>query len=341
MISASPDLPSHPHAHQLSVWLMVAAASVFIMAVIGAITRLTESGLSMVEWTPLIGVLPPLDAAEWQRVFGLYQQTPEYRLKNFGMDMEAFKNIFFWEWLHRTFGHVIAVVYAVPLVIFTAQGKVPRAMLPRLLLIFALGGLQGGVGWYMVASGLVDRPDVSHFRLALHLGMAVLIYALTVWTVCDLRQRKEPTVFCIRRHGWVALLLVAITMLYGAFVAGLDAGFAYNTFPLMNGQWVPDEINTLQPWWQNALQNTAAVQWLHRWLAVAAAFAVLTYAWRLRGRRVAMWLGVAVLVQVMLGITALLLHVPVALGALHQAGALAVLTLLLICLHRHGKLKPA
>ena len=320
---------------------MVAAASVFIMAIIGAITRLTQSGLSMVEWTPLFGVLPPLHEAEWQRVFALYQQTPEYLHKNLGMDMAAFKEIFFWEWFHRTWGHVIGLVYAVPLVWFTVRGRIPRSLLPRLLLIFVLGGLQGGIGWYMVASGLVDRPDVSHYRLALHLCTALLIFALTVWTILDLRQARGTVTFCQWRHGMVSLLMLAVTIVWGAFVAGLDAGHAYNTWPLMEGEWVPSAIDTLQPWWLNALENTAGVQFIHRWLAIATAVMIIAYAWRLRSSRWAMWLGVAIVAQVLLGIATLLLHVPVALGALHQANGIVVLALLLATIHQAGPFKRA
>ncbi len=325
-----------PHARPISQWLMVAAASVFIMAIIGAVTRLTQSGLSMVEWTPLFGILPPLHEAEWQRVFQLYRQTPEYLLKNAGMDLRAFKEIFFWEWLHRTWGHVIGIVYAVPLVWFTVRGWVPRVLLPRLLFIFALGGLQGGIGWYMVASGLVDRPDVSHYRLALHLGMALLIFSLTIWTVFDLRQARGAVTFCQWRHGMVSLVLLALTILYGAFVAGLDAGHAYNTWPLMDGQWMPSAIDTLQPWWLNALENTAGVQFIHRWIAIFTTVVILAYVWRMRASRWALWLAVTIVLQVMLGIATLLLHVPVVLGALHQVNGIIVLALLLAVMHQSG-----
>lgn len=324
-----------PSSRPLAQWLTVAAASIFIMVIIGAITRLTESGLSMVEWKPLIGILPPLDAAEWQRVFGLYQQTPEYIHKNAGMDLDAFKNIFFWEWLHRTWGHVIGLVYAVPLVVFVARGMVPRVLLSRLLGIFALGGVQAFLGWYMVASGLVDRPDVSHYRLALHLSTALVIFALIVWTILDLRQPRGTTTFCKWRHGWSALGILAVTIVYGAFVAGLDAGFVYNTWPLMDGQFVPVAIDTLQPWWLNALQNTAGVQFIHRWLAIAAAAIIIAYAWRVQ----AVWLGIAVVVQVLLGIATLLTHMHIHVAVLHQANAVVTLTLLLVALHRTGSYK--
>lgn len=345
MFSTIPNLPAAPFSKRLAIWLSISAASIFIMAVIGAITRLTESGLSMVEWKPLIGVLPPLNEAEWQRVFTLYSATPEYQLKNAGMGIEAFKNIFFWEWLHRTWGHVVGVVYALPLIWFAAVGafaknQPTRVLLPRLLFFLVLGALQGVIGWYMVASGLVDRPDVSHYRLALHLGVAFLIYALQVWTICDLRQvRLAPTAFGLWHHGRIALALVVITIIYGAFVAGLDAGFAYNTWPLMDGHFLPPEVTTIQPVWLNFFENTALVQFIHRWLAVLTALAVLAYAWRTRAlmRFHSWWLGVAVLAQVVLGITTLVSHVQLHVATAHQAGALALLTVLLAALHKRGE----
>lgn len=348
MFTTIPSLPSARFARSLSWWLIISAASIFIMAIIGAITRLTESGLSMVEWRPLIGVLPPLDAAEWQRVFGMYQQTPEYIHKNAGMSLDEFKYIFFWEWLHRTWGHVIGLVYALPLLWFAARGafaksQPTRVLLPRLLFFMVLGALQAGMGWYMVASGLIDRPDVSHYRLAAHLGLAFLIYSLLVWTICDLRQnRLPPTPFGLWHHARIALGFIIITIIYGAFVAGLDAGFAYNTWPLMNEHFLPPEVSTLRPLWLNFFENTALVQFIHRWLAIVVAALVLTYAWRVRKDMplLAWWLGVAVLAQVLLGISTLLSHMNLAIATLHQAGALVLLTLLVISMHRRGDYVP-
>lgn len=329
-------------ARRLSVWLALFAAAVFLMALIGAITRLTESGLSMVEWKPLIGVLPPLSDTEWARVFGLYQESPEYRVMHAGMDLAEFKNIFFWEWLHRTWGHLIGAAFLLPFLYFFFTRQIPKTLLPRLLFIFALGGLQGFIGWYMVASGLVDRPSVSHYRLALHLGMAFLIYAATLWTIFMLRVPR-PTIAPVklRKLGWMLLPLPLLTMVWGAFTAGLKAGYAYNTFPLMNGTLVPAEAWSLSPFWLNLLANSAAVQFTHRWLAIATAFAIFAFAARLErtDRKVAIWLGAAVLVQVLLGISTLLTGVNIALAAAHQAGALTVLSLFLLALYRLGKEK--
>lgn len=348
MFTTIPNLPAAPHAQRLALWLSISASSIFIMAIIGAITRLTESGLSMVEWRPLIGVLPPLDAAEWQRVFALYQQTPEYIHKNAGMTLEAFKYIFFWEWLHRTWGHVIGLVYALPLIIFAAlgsfaKGQPTRVLLPRLLFLLALGGLQAGIGWYMVASGLVDRPDVSHYRLALHLGTAFLIFALQVWTICDLRQQRlAPTPFGLWHHGRLALGFLIVTIIYGAFVAGLNAGFAYNTWPLMDGHFLPPEVTTIQPVWLNFFENTALVQFIHRWLAIVVLALIVSYAWRLRraAPRHALVLTIVVVVQVLLGIVTLLTHVHLHTATTHQAVGMLLLAALVATLHKRGDYLP-
>ena len=325
-------------------WLLACAAMVFVMAIIGAITRLTESGLSITEWKPITGALPPLNEAQWQDAFEKYQQIPEYQLLNRGMELEEFKHIFFWEWFHRLWGRLIGVVFALPLIWFAVKGMVTRAMLPRLVGLFLLGGLQGFVGWFMVQSGLSVRTDVSHYRLALHLALALILYALLIQTGLSFRHpgavhRSER--ISLRRHGWAALTLVSITVVWGAFVAGLDAGFAYNTWPLMNGDFAPPEMWTLTPVWLNFLENTATVQFTHRWLAIATALTVLSYAWRVGQRadlptvakRAALWLAAGVGGQVVLGITTLLHAVPVPLGAAHQGGALVVIALLLRSLH--------
>lgn len=326
----------------LSLWLTLCAASVFVMALIGAITRLTESGLSMVEWKPLIGVLPPLSMAEWERVFALYQQSPEYKLINNGMALAEFKHIFFWEWLHRTWGHVIGAFFLLPFLFFWLTRRIPAWLMPRLLVLFALGGLQGFVGWFMVASGLVDRPSVSHYRLALHLGMAVLIYAVTLWQIYTLSvARAENAPSQLRRLGWWLLPLPVLTMVWGAFVAGLDAGFAYNTFPLMEGHVLPPEAWSLSPLWTNFVQNTAMVQFVHRTLAITTAFAIFFYASKLErvDRKVAIALGAVVLGQVALGVATLLSHVNTELGTLHQGGALTLLSVYLLSLYRLGRTK--
>ncbi|MBI1208387.1 MAG: heme A synthase [Azospirillum sp.] len=318
---------------------------VFAMAVIGAITRLTESGLSMVEWKPLIGILPPLSEAEWQRVFGLYQQSPEYRLHNAGMTLEAFRGIFWWEWFHRLWGQMIGFVFALPLLWFALQGQISRRLMPRLIGLFVLGGLQGAVGWFMVMSGLVERPSVSHYRLAMHLVMAILIFGVLLWTALDLIAERLGTVRAgsprgLSLHAGVALALALTTVVWGAFVAGLDAGQVYNTFPLMNGRLLPEEAWTIVPAWLNVFENTALVQFLHRWLAITTLVVVQLLWLRAGGAGLVRrnWLAVDLLaamsvLQVGLGVATLLKAVPVALAAGHQAGALTLIGLLVWTLH--------
>jgi len=315
-------------------WLFANAAMVAAMIVIGGITRLTESGLSMVEWRPLIGWIPPLSEAEWTRVFELYQQSPEFRHVNSWMDLEAFKTIFFWEYLHRVWGRLIGIVFAVPFLFFLLTGRIERALAPRLATLFLLGGLQGAIGWWMVTSGLADEPRVSPYRLTVHLSMAFLILGLLLWTALSLRAtgRSAPGGSKGARIGaGHVLAFVAITVLAGAFVAGTDAGYAYNTFPLMDGRFVPEGYWDLGVvgWFE----HVPAVQFNHRWIAVATALFTLWFVWRYgttapRAARLPMGLlaGMVVL-QVVLGISALLLIVPVWLGALHQAGAVALFSL--------------
>lgn len=338
-------------ARLIAFWLLACAALVFGMAVIGAITRLTGSGLSITEWQPLMGTLPPLNEAEWQRVFALYQQTPEYLHKNSAMDLAGFKQIFFWEWFHRLWGRLIGVAFALPLLWFWLSGRLARAngdgrLGVKLLGLLLLGGMQGLLGWYMVMSGLVDQPSVSHYRLAAHLGLACLIYVLMLWLAADLLWPRRAAAALpkaardgMRRHGWTALALVSVTMVWGAFVAGLDAGYAYNTFPLMDGRLLAPGAGALSPAWLNAFDNTALVQFIHRWLAVVTAGVVLALAVRGlqaavpgRFRVLAAALGAMVVVQVVLGVTTLVLAVPVALGTAHQAGALMVLGLTVLFL---------
>ncbi len=338
----SPPLDVTPANRAIGLWLLACCAMVVTMAIIGAITRLTESGLSIVEWKPLIGAIPPLTEAEWNRVFTLYQQTPEYRLKNLGMDLDGFKVIFFWEWLHRLWGRLIGVVFAVPFMWFWIRGQIDRSLMPRLLGLFALGGLQGFVGWWMVTSGLIDRPSVSHYRLATHLGLALIIHALMLSLAISLLRPRPQSARTphvrqpldgLRRHSWAVLALVGLTILWGAFVAGLDAGFAYNTFPDMEGYFLPPESFSILPVWLNLFDNTALVQFSHRYLAIITVFVAVWLWWSSRQmvlpanvRNAANLLALTALAQLGLGILTVLLAVPVWLGALHQAGAIAVLS---------------
>jgi cytochrome c oxidase assembly protein subunit 15 len=320
----SPDRP-------IFLWLLVSAAMVLAIAVIGAITRLTESGLSMVEWRPLIGALPPLSDADWTRLFDEYRATPEFQNKNSWMGLEDFKGIFWWEYIHRLWGRLIGLVYALPLAWFWLRGRLASWLKPWLLGLLVLGGLQGLIGWWMVRSGLVDDPNVSHVRLALHLGLAVLIYGMLL----GLAERLSPAPRLaaggrLRLGSEIVTVFAFIVILSGALVAGLDAGLVYNSFPLMGDQWVPDEVLQARDL-AGFLSTPGPVQFLHRWLAKALAVLILVL-WALARRapllpaqRVPLDLLAAMaLVQVALGIATLLLQVPIALAAVHQAGALVL-----------------
>jgi cytochrome c oxidase assembly protein subunit 15 len=321
-------------------WLIACAALVFAMVVLGGVTRLTHSGLSMVEWRPVTGWLPPFSEAAWEQAFAAYRQFPEYQKINAGMSLGEFKGIFWFEFLHRLLGRTVGVAFLVPFLAFLFLRKLPAALAWRLAGLFVLGGLQGGVGWWMVKSGLVDHPDVSHYRLAIHLGLAVIIYGLLLATAFAVLWPQGPDA-AARRRGLVALLAAAfVVILSGALVAGLDAGFAYNTFPTMNGAWLPAGMWTLDPWYANLLENTTTVQFIHRWLASATAAAIAIYWWRYRrevspgASRAAFDAAIAaVAVQVALGISTLVLVVPVPLAAAHQAGALVVFAALIAAIH--------
>jgi cytochrome c oxidase assembly protein subunit 15 len=306
------------------------------MVLLGGATRLTDSGLSMVEWQPLT-VLPPLDHAAWQDTFAKYQHSPQYRLRNTGMSLGAFQGIYWLEYIHRLWGRLIGVAVAVPLLIFALKGWVPRWLAWRMVGLFVLGGLQGALGWYMVASGLVDQPAVSAYRLAAHLGFAVLLYGALLLTALQASLTRQPQARPIgrslKRACFAAAGLVFLTILSGAFVAGLDAGLTYNTFPLMDGEWIPSGWRETSPWWRNFFESITAVQFHHRLLALFTACMLLTLAtWAGRHpvlRRLAIALAVIVGLQVLLGISTLLLVVPVGLAVAHQGGALILWSLTL------------
>ena len=313
------------------------------MVILGGVTRLTGSGLSMVQWQPIMGVLPPLNAEQWEESFRLYQQYPEYNLKNTGMDLPAFKSIFYFEYAHRLLGRLIGVLFFIPLVFFVFAKKISRPLMPKLLIMFLLGGMQGLLGWYMVKSGLVNNPHVSQYRLTAHLGLAVLIYGYMLWVALDLLQPRERSLSSEkgRIFSVVILALVFITMLSGGFVAGLKAGLVYNTFPLMDGEWVPQGLFSLDPNWRNFFENITTVQFDHRLLAMALSVIIVAFgisAWR-AGRPLASRAGLylllaALLLQVSLGISTLLLRVPVALAASHQGGALLLLSMSILVAHQ-------
>src|SRR6266705_1904314 len=241
------------HNRAVAAWLLVCCAFVFAIVVVGGITRLTHSGLSIVEWQPIVGALPPLDEAGWQETFGKYKQSPEYRLVNPGMTLDGFKGIFWWEYVHRLLGRMIGAVFFLPLLWFALRGGIARALAWKFAVIFALGAAQGALGWYMVQSGLVDNPRVSQYRLTAHLGIAFLIYAAMLWIALDLLfprvPRTEAAPRGLRRFAFALVALISVMVLSGGLVAGTRAGLAYNTFPLMNGRLVPPEIFAIEPWY--------------------------------------------------------------------------------------------
>jgi heme a synthase len=334
---------------QIALWLLVCCALVFIIVVVGGLTRLTGSGLSMVEWNPIFGLLPPLNDAQWQAVFDQYRTSPEYRYINAGMTVDEFKSIYWLEYIHRMIGRGIGLAFLLPLLYFWLRGKIQAGLRPRLVAMFVLGGLQGVLGWYMVKSGLVDKPQVSQYRLTAHLALAIAIYSYMLWVAMDLLSRGEASAGGARQGHTTLLRRIAIlvtgfafvTILSGGFVAGTKAGYAYSTFPLMAGQWIPDGLFSLQPLWKNFFENVLTVQFTHRVLAVGLLFAIALMwllAWRLEPRgemRLGFHLALgAVVVQVILGISTLLMYVPIALASAHQAWALVVFTVLLALVHQ-------
>jgi len=314
---------------------------IFAMVVIGGITRLTESGLSIVEWQPIGGAVPPLGHADWERRFAEYQNSPQYRQLNAGMSLDEFRTIFWWEYVHRLWGRLIGVAFLVPFLWFLATGRVERRLRAPLALIFGFGALQGALGWWMVASGLKDVPWVSPYRLTAHLGLALAIYAVMLWIALDLlRPPAPPAPRALVRWAGALTVLVFVTMMAGGFVAGTDAGLIYNSFPWMgDGLIPPDYRNPALGIVANTFENQAAVQLHHRLLALTTVAAVTAFWTVARPRAPAAarpaldGLGAMVLVQAGLGIATLLLRVPVALAALHQAGAVALFTLALLTFH--------
>jgi cytochrome c oxidase assembly protein subunit 15 len=318
----------------IAVWLFACCGMVILMMLIGAITRLTESGLSMVEWRPLIGVLPPLSDEEWKRVFALYRATSEYRLQNPDMTLGAFKTIFWWEYIHRVWGRLIGVVFAVPLLWFIVRRQIPKGLTPHLVGLFLLGGFQGVIGWWMVKSGFVDREDVSQYRLTAHLGIAFVILGYMLWIAIGLMSRARAEIALptgLGRNAKAVLLVTFVTALTGGLVAGLNAGFTYNEWPMMDGRFVPEGYGELTPWWLNLFDNIAAVQFDHRIMAYLTAAAVLALWLQARRGRLPAGaqrpfhvLAALVAVQIALGIATLLMVVPLPLAVLHQGGAIAL-----------------
>jgi len=326
----------------VAIWLFVLAAMIVVMIVLGGATRLTGSGLSIMEWAPFMGTLPPITDAEWRRLFALYQRIPQYNLVNHGFGLDGFKQIFWLEWTHRLWGRLIGATFVLPLLWLWATARIERRLLPQLTLLFALGGLQGAVGWFMVASGfLPDSTSVSPYRLTIHLMLALLLYVAIVWTgLSTLRPVRLAAAVAPGFRGLTILCvaMVGLTIVAGGFVAGLHAGLAYNTFPLMGGRLVPDGYAALHPFLRNLTENIAAVQFDHRVLATVTLILVSTMA--AVGPRAGLprilagCLAAAVIGQYLLGVSTLLLVVPMPLATAHQFGAVMLLTAVLVVLHR-------
>lgn len=337
--------PAVPPAHRaIALWLLAVCALVFAMVVLGGVTRLTRSGLSIVEWQPLLGAIPPLAEADWLELFEKYKRTPEYLKVNVGMDLAGFKGIFWLEYLHRLLGRAIGVVFLVPFLYFLIRRQIERPLVPKLVTMFVLGGLQGLMGWLMVASGLVDEPRVSPYRLTAHLGLAVIIYAYMLWVALGLLYPDSTSTAVVpgglRRKSVALAAFAFFVILTGGFVAGTRAGFAFNDWPLMFGHIVPPGMYALEPWWVNLFENVATVQFNHRLVAYLLAAGVVALWWT--ARRVDLpartrtglnLLVIALAVQVALGIATLIYIVPVSLAAAHQAGALALFTAALYVAH--------
>ena len=330
----------HSANKTVATWLLICCGLVYVMVVLGGVTRLTGSGLSMVDWKPVTGILPPIGDAAWLEEFSQYQNSPEFRKVNSHMDVHDFKSIFWLEYLHRLLGRTIGIVFLVPFLVFAWRGYIKKPDAPKYALMFVLGGLQGLLGWYMVKSGLADNPHVSQYRLTAHLVAAILVYSYMFWVAMSLLYPERG-----EKHAWYgkALALTAlilVTVISGGFVAGLKAGKIYNTFPMMGEHWIPPGMSSLQPFWRNLFDNTTTVQFDHRILAITTFVLIVAFWFRVRKTELPMRAAKAAnallhtsVLQVALGITTLVLAVPVFLGAAHQAIAMLLITVALFLCH--------
>ncbi len=328
-------------------WLCLGAILIFLMVVVGGITRLTHSGLSMSDYNLITGTIPPLNQAEWEEAFELYKQYPEFQKLNYNFTLADFKKIYFWEWIHRVIGRVIGLVFIVPFVYFLIRKQLSRSTLKKAIILLILGGFQGFLGWFMVKSGLIDRPDVSHYRLAAHLSTAFLTFAFTLWVVLDIlyksRLKVDKGFRNLIRFGFVLLM---VQIIYGAFVAGIDGGFLHNHWPMMSdGKFIHPTVYTeLEPTIKNFIEGKSGVQFVHRMLAYAIVILII-WIWK-RSRKLAVTnhqrIGMNIMlalvgIQFLLGVFTLVLQVPIWLGVAHQVGALLLLGAMTFNLHRFSK----
>lgn len=328
-------------------WLLTGCTLIFIMVIVGGITRLTHSGLSISNYKLISGTIPPTNALQWNEAFDLYKQYPEYQKLNYNMTIDEFKDIYFWEWIHRVIGRFIGLVFVIPFVYFLLRKQLTKSTIKKCLILLAMGGFQGFLGWFMVKSGLVDKPDVSHYRLAMHLTTAFLTFAYTFWVALDLIfPLKKQVNTSFRNLIRVGLVILVVQIIWGAFVAGLDAGWIHNHWPLMNdGELIHQSVTTEQePLWRNFIEGKSGVQFVHRYLAYIVV-GIIGFIWfKARKNKTTMLqqkginlLLILVGVQFVLGVLTLVLFVPVWLGVLHQVTAFFLLATMTFTLHRYSK----
>lgn len=325
------------------IWLFTGCFLVYLMVLVGGITRLTHSGLSMVDWSP-VGSFPPMNERGWIKEFNKYKQSPEYVLFNYNFTIEDFKNIFWWEYLHRFIGRTIGVVFLIPFFYFLIKKKFPAGFFRKMLWLLLLGAVQGLVGWYMVKSGLVKNPHVSHYRLAAHLITAFTVFGFTFWFALDLIYPSPESVRDSKLKNFSMILFgtIILQIIYGAFVAGLKAGYLYPGFPKMGSEWMPEMVYTqLQPVWRNFTEGQAGVQFIHRCLAFIIVFLVFVLFFWTRNtshtplqRKLVQWLLIIVLVQFLLGVATVIFNMPIAIALIHQSGAFFLFSAVLLFIHR-------
>ena len=339
MLNSSLDLQDQ-YNRQIAYWLITCAVVIYGMILLGGVTRLTDSGLSMIDWKPIKGLIPPITQADWQIMFEKYQQFPEYQKTNFNMTLDEFKPIFMYEYLHRMLGRFIGLLFVLPFAFFYFTKRITAGLTPRLLLLLVLGGSQGLLGWYMVKSGLVDNPHVSQYRLTAHLGMAVFIYAFILWTILDLLSPKVEQPPHLKGWSYTLTGLIFLMILSGGLVAGTRAGIPYPTWPLMGDSFIPPGLYSLQPFWLSAFEDMLTIQFNHRMFAYLIVVLVLVFVYRalnsnLQGPlRLAIYGFLSLLfLQVVLGISTLVLYIPVPVAAAHQVCAVALLSASLFISH--------
>lgn len=341
------DVVLNSDHRQIALWLLTCAAVIFGMILLGGVTRLTNSGLSMVEWKPLVGIIPPLSQADWQELFLKYQQYPEYQKINMGMTLDEFKPIFMYEYLHRVLGRLIGIIFIIPFVYFCVTKKLSPQLSIRLTIMLILGGCQGVLGWYMVKSGLVDNPHVSQYRLTAHLGLAVLIYSFIVWTALDILNANVNQFRNLALPSIMITGLIFVMILSGGLVAGTRAGYAYSTWPLMGDSFIPAGLYAMQPAWLSAFEDITTVQFNHRILAYIIVLFILGFVVKALNLKVSGKLRTAVIsllvllvIQISLGVSTLIFHVPISVAATHQVGAVALLTAALFVCHSLNSKNP-